>query len=608
MSLKQLVGQKILTDVIRDQREEDKWKILVLDRLSTRILSSCCKMTDIMQERITLIEDLTKARQPMTNMEAIYFITPCDESITKLINDFKTRNTYTGVHLYFTDTVPDYHMDELKSSRVIKFIRTFKEINIAFLPYESQVYMLDNEKSFKRIYNSSDPAARVETLERYAEQLATLCSLLGEYPSIRHQSWSENAVELANILQAKLNGFKADNPKMGEGAFKDQTQLIIIDRSFDPVSPLVHELTYQAMAQDLLDIDNDVMRYETTNERGQTTQKEVILDENDALWNEFRHNHIADCMRTIPERFKNFAKEKRHKTEENASIKDLSKMMQAMPQYQKEIQAYLNHMHIVEACQKQYSKNVEKLCKVEQDLATGETSERERLKEPMKNIIPILLDSNVDPLDKIRIILLYIYNKGGITEENLSKLVSHAQIMEKDECIIRNMAKLNVPITMDSGRKKPPTINRKDRSASVKYQLSRFVPSIKDVMEYAIDGKLDDRVFQFLAGTRPMVSTGGVRSARYHWHKKDGDKLEAKSGPRIIFFVIGGLTCSEIRSAYEVSRDYVPQRSGGRGNNQTREKWEVLVGSTHLVRPRDFLNMTGDLTRVTEVSFNDYGD
>ena len=50
-----------------------------------------------------------------------------------------------------------------------------------------------------------------------------------------------------------------------------------------------------------------------------------------------------------------------------------------------------------------------------------------------------------------------------------------------------------------------------------------------------------------------------ILSARYHWHKKDGDKLEAKSGPRIIFFVIGGLTCSEIRSAYEVSRDYVPQ-------------------------------------------------
>ena len=97
-----------------------------------------------------------------------------------------------------------------------------------------------------------------------------------------------------------------------------------------------------------------------------------------------RHRHIADCMRAIPEGFKSFAKEKRHKTSEGATIKDLSKMMQAMPQYQKEIQMYLNHMHIVEDCQRQYAKNVEKLCKVEQDLATGETSDRERIKVSIK--------------------------------------------------------------------------------------------------------------------------------------------------------------------------------------------------------------------------------
>jgi hypothetical protein len=52
-------------------------------------------------------------------------------------------------------------------------------------------------------------------------------------------------VELAHFLQNKLNGFKADNPKMGEGPFKDQTQLIIVDRGYDPVAPIVHELTYQ---------------------------------------------------------------------------------------------------------------------------------------------------------------------------------------------------------------------------------------------------------------------------------------------------------------------------------------------------------------------------
>ena len=61
------------------------------------------------------------------------------------------------------------------------------------------------------------------------------------------------------------------------------------------------------MALDLLDINNDVYKYEA----GEGNMKEVILDENDDVWTELRHQHIAVVSQNVTKKLKKFNAEKK---------------------------------------------------------------------------------------------------------------------------------------------------------------------------------------------------------------------------------------------------------------------------------------------------------
>ncbi|CAM4719771.1 unnamed protein product [Caretta caretta] len=367
--LKAVVRKKILSVVLHSVKKEREWKVLIMDHPSTRILSSCCTMSDIVDEGITLVEDINKCREPIPSLEAVYLLSPVEESVQALINDFQGTPTfnYKAAHVFFLSPCPEPLFKELRKSRVTKVIKTLKEINMAFLPYESQVYSLDKPKTFHNWFSPYRFFEKNKQLEMLAEQIATLCETLEEYPAIRYRKDHEDNFHLAHAGQTQgVQGIRAQH---GRG--------------------------YETMGI------------------SDSQEKEALLDEDDELWVQLRHMHIADVSKKVTELLRTFYESKRLTTDK-ANIEDLSQILKKMPQYQKELNRYSTHLNLAEHCMQHFKGTVEKLCSLEQDLAMGTDVDGKKIKDPMKIILPVLLDPSVQAYDKIRIILIYIFLKNGI--------------------------------------------------------------------------------------------------------------------------------------------------------------------------------------------------
>uniref|UniRef100_A0A060TGB8 ARAD1D22308p n=1 Tax=Blastobotrys adeninivorans TaxID=409370 RepID=A0A060TGB8_BLAAD len=487
-------------------------------------------------------------------------------------------NRYAGAHVFFLPGLTDDLALKVRNSVAGRHVKRMEEVFIDFFPTERLVYSLDNPFSSEIFFNRNCRDLVNAEVTKTAQSIASVCATLGEYPVIRFQKPPKESYEasmlsfmVASAVQREIDRYARhakDYPPPSDG--RPRSILLIADRSIDPYAPLVHEFTYQAMAYDLLPIKKgNKFMYMSEKANGVKEETEGLLHEKDAEWVHLRHLHMQDTIDSLTAKLEKFKKENPHLVDQGtqSSVSDLQDMIAALPMFAEMKERFALHLQMANECMELFQKkDLNAVADVEQTLATGVAADGRKAKGITDEMIELLADAKgvLDNKDKVRIIILYSLFRGGLIEQDYEKLKFHCGLQDIDIQVIRNLQLIGA-LTVKAGPKaklnKDLLLPRFHGAASGDvYETSRFVPGLKNVLDNLIRGTLSPEQFPYTRDDPSMDAEdfsqpNSLRNPRQRavWAK---NPTSVQMKQRMFVFVVGGVTFSETRSAYELSSQY----------------------------------------------------
>lgn len=596
------IQRSVILDTIRATSGRD-WKVLILDAQSKRLVYNVTREDDILNANITNIEQIEDRRQQLSDTDAIYLLSPLPHIVECLKADL-SRKRYRRAHLIWTSELPRQLGEEIfRSETRARLILESRTLNVDYFPRESHLITFREPWSFHVLFHQACDSLVKSHLDNLTQKIVSICVSLGEYPLIRFYKPREHerhpadvlCYHLASFVQSALDNFARDE----RNNFPPQSQsnrpravLMITDRSMDLMSPFVHELTYQAMAMDLLPIrdDEDNITYRNIIRRGQPDQeeKDVEISEKDNLWVTHRHMHMKDLLIELSEAFRKFQAKNPQFADTNgqpASINTIKDMLAGLPEFQEGKESFSLHIDMAEKCAKIFAEHkLLDVVSVEQSLAMGLDEDNKKPKNLADQLVRLLDDDSVVHEDRVRLLILYILYKNGILRGDIEKLRCHGELSPMDGEIVYNLLTLGSRIEkqLNDATPTPPPLfapRLRDTSNTEELGLSRFEPAMRYMLEELCQGTLDVNVFPPVKphlndpNSQMNVSQSSLRNAgKPTWAQTRSQSNKPRQ--RIIVFMGGGATYSEARACYEVSR------IAGK---------DIFMATTHMITPKNFL-------------------
>lgn len=296
---------------------------------------------------------------------------------------------------------------------------SISELPLSFFPLEKDVLSLELDDCFRDLYLSKD----VTPNYLLAKALMEIQQNHGLFPRIIGKG--DNAKRVADLLsrmrqELLAGGDATDANKAGLTPSTTNESVIIIDREVDFVTPLLTQLTYEGLIDEVFEIQNNQTKVDTTvvgataqssAATSQSRKRTIQLDSTDKLYDQLRDANFAivgGLLNKVARRLQQVQTdyESKHKTKTLAELKEF---VGQLPGYQQEHQSARAHTGLAEEIIKHTRTDQFKgLLEVQQNLAAGAdpSSQFDGIQELIARDAPLR--------ETLRLLCIYSCISGGI--------------------------------------------------------------------------------------------------------------------------------------------------------------------------------------------------
>ena len=202
--------------------------------------------SEMLQKEVYLferIDNLSRITEPMKYLKAIVFVRPTQQNIDFLRQEL-SRPRFGQYHIFFSNIISKTDIKSLAEADEYEAVKDVQEFYSDFLAVSPHLFSININHTYHGFKNWNQSA-----LQRSTEAIISVLLSLRRNPTIRYQSNSDLCKRLAETIRQTIaregSLFDFRKKTLNQSNISESSippVLLILDRKFDPITPLLNQV------------------------------------------------------------------------------------------------------------------------------------------------------------------------------------------------------------------------------------------------------------------------------------------------------------------------------------------------------------------------------